>query len=59
MRKGSYLVYPTQTCRGGDMHLNPAKDATMAKTYAIMSRYLCGIVQHTQTPFILEYYCEE
>lgn len=41
------------------MHLNPAKDATMAKTYAIVSRYLCGIVQHTQTPFILEYSREE
>ena len=27
----------------------------MNKTYAIIQRYTCGIVQHTQTPYILEY----
>lgn len=37
------------------MHLNPAKNTKEAKTYAVISRYLCGIVQHTQTPFIIEY----
>lgn len=37
------------------MHLNPTKNAKEAKTYAVISRYLCGIVQHTQTPFIIEY----
>lgn len=37
------------------MHLNSTKDAAKAKTYAVIQRYLCGIVQHTQTPFVMEY----
>lgn len=48
------LVYPTQSCRGGSMKLN-SKRTTECKTYAIIERYLCGIVQHTQTPFVMEY----
>lgn len=37
------------------MHLNEYGPAESVRTYAVISRYLCGIVQHTQTPFILEY----
>ena len=37
------------------MHLNPMKNATQAKTYAVIQRYMAGIVQHTQTTFVMEY----
>ena len=37
------------------MHLNLAGKAESKKTFAIISRYLGGIVQHTQTPYIMEY----
>jgi len=37
------------------MHLNEYGPAESVRTYAVISRYLCGIVQHTQTPFIMEY----
>ena len=53
--KKFYLCYPTQECMGGAMHLNPMKNATQAKTYAVIQRYMAGIVQHTQTPFVMEY----
>ena len=53
--KKYYLIYPTQECKGGPMHLNEYGPAESVRTYAIISRYLSGIVQHTQTPFILEY----
>lgn len=49
------LIYPTQECRGGAMHLNLAGKAENKKTFAIISRYLGGIVQHTQNPYIMEY----
>ena len=49
------LIYPTQECRGGGMHLNLAGKAENKKTFALISRYLSGIVQHTQTPYIMEY----
>jgi hypothetical protein len=37
------------------MHLNLAGKAENKKTFAIISRYLGGIVQHTQTTYIMEY----
>lgn len=37
------------------MHLNVAGKAECKKVFAIISRYMCGIVQHTQTPYVIEY----
>ena len=37
------------------MYLNLAGKAEEKKTFAVISRYMCGIVQHTQTPMVLIY----
>lgn len=40
------------------MKLN-SKRTTECKTWAIIKRYPCGIVQHTQSPFVMEYELNE